>query len=217
MQSKFHSPSNASAQGEHEQIHGFSSAGLKTQRLAAQQQASAPFQEHQASTPSVSAPPAPRTAGLNLPNNRLALALIAIGGILLFGQMAPSGGAMAFGMVLLTLASCFLFFSFWKQLYGLLIPGCIIGGLGVGVAFASVTGGAAIFWGLALGFLAILLVGRRMFNKPHQWPIYPAIPLFAVGVMLALLQLPGILAGSLIWLPLLLIGIGLYLGFGGKK
>lgn len=215
MQSNFRGPTTA-AQGEHEQIyqHGFSSAGLKTQRLA-QQHTPASFQEHQAAPAPASSTSGATGAGAS--NNRLALALIGIGALLLFGAAAPGGGAMAAGMVLLTLASCFLFFSFWKQLYGLLIPGCIVGGLGLGVAFAPVTGGAAIFWGLALGFLAILLVGRRMFNKQSQWPVYPAIPLFAVGVMLALLQLPGILAGSLIWLPLLLIGLGLYLGWGSKK
>ena len=45
-----------------------------------------------------------------------------------------------------------------------------------------------------------------------NWPVFVAVPLFAVGVLVAVANLPALFAGSLIWLPLLLIGAGLYLG-----
>ena len=147
-------------------------------------------------------------------NNPIALALIGIGIFMLIGQLLPNSDDLIGGMVLLTIGSCFLFFALWKRIYGLLIPGCILGGLSVGVPFAEVTDGVSVLWGLALGFLAILFVGRSLFRVSSHWPVYPAIPLFAVGIIVALTNVPSFFIGGLIWLPLLLIGAGLYLGWG---
>jgi len=155
-----------------------------------------------------------RSAGTR--GNLAALALIAVGALMLLGRVVPGRGEVMGGMVLLTIASCFLFFALWKRLYGLLIPGCILAGLSLGITFATITGGVSVLWGLALGFLAILFVGRSLFNVRSQWPVYPAVPLFAVGVIAAIAQMPAFFAGGLIWLPLLLIGAGLYLGWGRR-
>jgi hypothetical protein len=173
------------------------SAGLQTQRLGASFQA---------------APALPARNANNLP----ALALIAVGLIMLFGRIAPVGVDIAPGMVLLTIASCFLFFSFWRRIYGLLIPGSILAGLSIGVPFANLTDGVSVVWGLAIGFLSIFLIGRSLFNVRLPWPIIPAVILFGVGTIIAVGNLPGLFAGGLIWLPLMLIVIGLYLGWGRK-
>jgi hypothetical protein len=146
-------------------------------------------------------------------NNLAALALIAVGVLMVLGRVVPDRGEFTGGMVLLTIASCFLFFAFWRRIYGLLIPGCILAGLSAGVTFASVTSGVSVLWGLALGFVALLFLGRVLFNVRSNWPIYPAVPLFAVGVIVAVSKLPWLFAGGLVWLPLLLIGAGLYLGW----
>jgi hypothetical protein len=177
-----------------------SSAGLPTQSLGA--------------GPIVSPPVVATAPGRN---NVAALALIAIGVVMLLGRFAPVRLELEGGMVLLTIASCFLFFSFWKRIYGLLIPGSILAGLSVGVTFADVTNGASVLWGLALGFLAILFLGRALFNQRSNWPIYPAVPLFAVGVIVLAANLPALFAGGLVWLPLLLVGAGLYLGWGRRS
>ncbi len=87
----------------------------------------------------------------------------------------------------------------------------------MGVTFADVTDGASVLWGLALGFLAILFLGRALFNQRSNWPIYPAVPLFAVGVIVLIANLPSLFAGGLVWLPLLLVGTGLYLGWGWRS
>lgn len=100
-------------------------------------------------------------------------------------------------------------------LYGLLIPGSILAGLSVGVAFADMTDGISVLWGLALGFVGILLLGRALFGKQSSWPAIPAVILFAVGGIVAAANLPGLFVGGLIWL-LLLIGAGLYLGWGRR-
>lgn len=157
--------------------------------------------------------PARRTAGHD---SLAALALVAVGALMLLARIVPGRIEFEGGMVLLTIASCFLFFAFWRRVYGLLIPGCILAGLSVGVTFADLTGGVSVLWGLALGFLAILFLGRSLFNIRGVWPIYPAVPLFAVGVIVAAANLPFFFAGGLIWLPLLLIGAGLYLGWGRR-
>src|SRR5262245_24531497 len=146
-------------------------------------------------------------------NNLLALALIAGGALMLFGYLPNSRLEIEGGLILLTIASCFLFFAFWKRIYGLLIPGSILAGLSVGVTFADITNGVSVLWGLALGFLAILFLGRALFNQQSNWPVFPAVPLFAVGVIVAVANLPAMFAGGVMWLPLLLIGAGLYLGW----
>lgn len=173
-----------------------SSAGLPTQNLAP--------------APQGAAVPALRGAGRN---NLAALALIALGTIMILGRFTPLHLEIEGGMVLLTIASCFLFFSFWKRIYGLLIPGSLLAGLSLGVTFADVTDGASVLWGLALGFLAILFLGRALFNQRSNWPVYPAVPLFAFGVIVLASNLPILFTGGLVWLPLLLIGLGLYLGW----
>ncbi len=194
-----------------------SSAGIKTYRLPLES-------EHAAQTPPAAHAAAaqgttntttttPRTSKRN---NALALFLVGLGTLLLIGRI-PAGGDVQGGLVVLTIASCFLFFSFWQRIYGLLIPGSILAGLSLGITFASLTSGASVMWGLALGFLAILFIGRMLFNKQSQWPVYVAVPLFALGIIVAASNLPGFFFGWLVWLPLLLIGAGIYLGWVKKN
>ncbi len=174
-----------------------SSAGLTTQQLS--------------NIPAASVAP---SAGRN---NVAALALIVVGVIMLLGRIAPLQLEFEGGMVLLTIASCFLFFSFWKRLYGLMIPGAILAGLSVGVTFADVTEGVSVLWGLALGFLSIFFLGRALFQQSSAWPVIPAVILFAVGTIVAATNLPGLFVGGLVWMPLLLVGAGLYLGWGRRN
>lgn len=155
-------------------------------------------------------------AAVSNQRNLLGMGLIALGAVMFMFQLFPGRDELIGGAILLTIASCFLFFSFWKHVYALLIPGSILAGLSIGVTFADVTNGASVLWGLALGFMAILFLGRSLFAQRNNWPIYPAIPLFAAGVIVAVASLPTFMLGGLIWLPLLLIGAGLYLGWGRR-
>lgn len=183
-----------------------SSAGRDTQRLA-------PQPSNTTSTPI-----------MHGRNNTAAIALVAVGVFMLLGRTLSGGGLFGIheldsskfigGMILFTIASCFLFFGFWRRIYGLLIPGCILAGLGIGVPLASLTHGTSVLWGLALGFFAIFALGRALFGMRTSWPMIPAVILFAVGLMTAIANLPTFFAAGLIWLPLLLIAAGLYLGWG---
>jgi len=182
------------------------SAGMATQNLG----------QLPTSYASPSAPQSTMTAPRPGKNNLPALALVGLGIVLLLGQMLRGQLEIEGGMVLFTIASCFLFFSFWKRIYGLLIPGCILAGLSVGVTFADLTNGVSVMWGLSLGFLSILLLGRSLFGVRNSWPIFPAIPLFGVGAIIAVANAPAFLGAGLIWLLLALIGAGLFLGWGRR-
>jgi hypothetical protein len=175
-----------------------SSAGVSTQQLSYSQSASA------------------AVSSASSRNNIGALALIGVGVFMLLARVAPLQLEFEGGMILLTIASCFLFFSFWKRVYGLMIPGAILAGLSVGVTFADVTDGVSVLWGLALGFLSIFFLGRALFKQSSAWPVIPAVILFAIGTIVAAANLPGLFIGGLVWMPLLLIGAGLYLGWGRR-
>ena len=181
-----------------------------TERARQAEQSSAGLTTQQLSNVPASAAPLPRR------NNLAALALIAVGVIMLLGRLRPMQFEFEGGMILLTIASCFLFFSFWKRIYGLMIPGAILAGLSVGVTFADVTDGVSVLGGLALGFLSIFFLGRALFNQSSAWPAIPAVILFAVGTIVAAANLPGLFVGGLVWMPLLLVGAGLYLGWGRR-
>lgn len=149
------------------------------------------------------------------PNNA-GLVLIGLGVVLLLSRLISVPVDFTGGMVLLTIGSVFYFFGLWKRIYGLIIPASILTGLSVGVTFADLTNGVSVLWGLALGFLAIHLLGQALFRMRSSWPTIPAAILFGVGLIVAVTSLPSFLAAGLVWVPLLLIGAGLYLGFMRK-
>jgi hypothetical protein len=180
-----------------------SSAGLHTQQLQAQ-----PYRNER--------------------NTQIAWVLLILGAFMLFARL--SGGlADGIGSVFLPLhlnieggvffsiiASVFLFFAFWKRIYGLLIPGSILGGFALGVTFADFLGGAPFFWGLSMGFFGLLCIGQLLFQVRHIWPAIPGVILLALGTLVAATQLPAILGSFALIVPALLIAAGLYLGWARK-
>jgi hypothetical protein len=148
--------------------------------------------------------------------NITGLALVAIGAMMLLMRLGSMSLEITGGMVLLTIASVFYFFGFWRHIYGLIIPASILAGLSVGVTFADLTDGVSVLWGLALGFLTIYVLGGAMFGQRSMWPVIPAVILFAVGIIVAVANLPAFFAASMAWVPLLLIGAGVYLGWSRR-
>lgn len=179
-----------------------SSAGRVTQHLSA------------SDVPIVSLRSTPEAPALaQRQTNTLGLVLIAVGVLFATAQLLSSAN-IAGGLFFLSIASGFLFFAFSRRIYGLLIPGCILAGFSFGITFAGLTNGVFFFWGLALGFFSLYLLGRALFRVDTPWPIYAAVPLFAMGAIVAAAQLPAFLASGLAIVPMLLIGAGLYLGWG---
>ncbi len=77
--------------------------------------------------------------------------------------------------ILLLLGGLFIAWYFYSNAYGLLIPGCLLFGMGLGSL------GSKYFWvstqnsqlGLGVGFIAIFLIDWLHSGKSHWWPLIP--------------------------------------------
>jgi hypothetical protein len=142
--------------------------------------------------------------------------LIAIGGLLLLGQLVgdiEQYVVLAIGLFLL------LLFAISRN-PGTLIGGGIVTGLGVGVLIAASTegeiAGAAVLFGLAVGFVAVWLIGTLMHVKGiTYWPLIPGVILAMVGAV--------VLAGTevaeqyqMLW-PIGLIVLGVIVLFAARQ
>jgi hypothetical protein len=133
--------------------------------------------------------------------------LIAIGAGLLLGQLFGDAGQfilLGIGIVLLLLFAV-------SRNPGTLIGGGIVTGLGTGVLVAANTtgdiAGAAVLFGLGLGFVGVWLVGVLLrIPETKVWPLIPGAILVVIGFV--------VLAGpeaadAFQWLwPVALIGAG---------
>jgi hypothetical protein len=133
--------------------------------------------------------------------------LIAIGVALLLGQLVGNTGQfilLGIGIVLLVLFAV-------SRNPGTLIGGGIVTGLGAGVLIAAQTdgdiAGAAVLFGLGLGFLGVWLVGALLHvAEARFWPVIPGAILVALGSFV-LAGSEGLKAFETLG-PLLLIGLG---------
>jgi hypothetical protein len=111
-------------------------------------------------------------------------------------------------IVLVALGSAFLAGYFYRRVYGLLIPGCILLGLGVG----GMTGGARFgveHWeeiGLGVGFVAIFLIDLAVRGQMNWWPLIPGLILIVGPVASAHVNFGRIVSYG--W-PLILVVAGL--------
>lgn len=133
--------------------------------------------------------------------------LIAIGAGLLLGQLVED----AEQFILLGIGLALLVLFAVSRNPGALIGGGIVTGLGAGVLVAANTegdiAGAAVMFGLGLGFIGVWLVGQLMRIKETTiWPLIPGAILVVLGFV--------VLAGSetaqafeLLW-PVALIAMG---------
>lgn len=123
-------------------------------------------------------------------------------------------------LVLPVLGVMFIVWGFLQRSGGLMIPGGILTGLGLGTlaqqtllvtADGEVRGGIVVL-GLALGFLAIMPLSQLAEGRFHWWPSIPGGILLVVA--LALLAGPGgvgvLQTLGMLW-PVALIAVGAYL------
>jgi len=111
------------------------------------------------------------------------LILIALGlGLYLIDRVEGIGEEA----VLLIIGTVFLIAYFVRKNYGLLIPGCILLGLGIGnVGEGSLVGfGEPQMLGLGMGFIAIYVIARLNEGKSQWWPLIP-------GGVLVVMAIPG--------------------------
>jgi hypothetical protein len=132
--------------------------------------------------------------------------LVAIGLFLFAAQVVPDIGRL----IPLILGTILLGMFAVRREFGLLVAGCIIGGVGVGVALQGVVSGAeaggVLVTSIGLGFIAIYAISLLLgLPEAHWWPLIPGGIMAFMGAML----LSGGLADDVLrWWPLVLVAIG---------
>jgi hypothetical protein len=145
--------------------------------------------------------------------------LVVIGVALLALELAKGFGEW---IVLILIGGAFLTAYFLRRSYGLLIPGCILVGLGLGAIGTNTMPGVGDFTqiGLGVGFIAIYVIDRVYRSpKTHWWPLIPGGILLVTGLGALSGDLGRVLRDG--W-PLLLVLAGLILigaafGLFGRK
>ncbi len=134
------------------------------------------------------------------------LVLIALGLAFLLMQYFEFGP----GLILLLLGLVFLVGYALSRGYGLLIPGCILAGLGVGLLFgrAPLREDVTVLLGLGVGFIAIFVVQLIVNGRSHWWPLVPGGLLVLAGVAESIPQAQLLVERG--W-PVLLILVGLFI------
>jgi hypothetical protein len=132
------------------------------------------------------------------------LILIALGIAFLLMQFFEFGP----GLLLLLLGLAFLIFYALTRTYGILIPGCILAGIGVGLMFdrPPLSTEVTVPLGLGLGFIAIYVVHLILMRASHWWPLVPGVILVLVGIAEGLPQARVLVDKG--W-PLILVLVGL--------
>lgn len=131
-------------------------------------------------------------------------------------------GQLGSSVILFGVGMVFLVAYFFTRIYGFLIPGCILVGLGLGQVAAqggmlSVSGLSGI--GLGIGFLAIFVIDWIYGGNMRWWPLIPGGIIVIVGIASANENLQSLLVRG--W-PLILVAIGLLIlagafGLTGRK
>lgn len=143
----------------------------------------------------------------------LAIGLMALGGQFIRGELL--------GMIFLpALSAIFIVAGLVTRNAGTIIPGGILGGIGLGaylvqVPFAGVgeqAQGGVFLLAFAAGWAAITVLTLLIGKGVHLWPLVPAAVLALVG---SALLMGGTALTVLTWVgrgwPIVLIGLGLYM------
>ncbi|MYC08852.1 MAG: hypothetical protein F4X59_01845 [Holophagales bacterium] len=164
--------------------------------------------------PPESPEPPPEDAGPGLAGQIAAgLALIVLGGVLLFLERLDSG---AHGYLLFILiGGVFVAGYLYKRAFGLLIPGALLLGIGGGLVFEDLHSGPFVdgdnvALGLGLGFI-LIYVASLLYERQNRW--WPLIP----GGLLVIASLP-----EFVWVddvldfwPVAVMAVGVLLLFRG--
>ncbi|MFO7778997.1 MAG: hypothetical protein R6V28_11640 [Nitriliruptoraceae bacterium] len=105
-------------------------------------------------------------------NRVLGLLLIGLGGILLLAVTTDIGGEVVVGFAGLAFLGAYA----TQRTYGLLIPGGILTGLGVGLLLETAgVGGEVAAFGLGAGFVAIAVIDQLVTpgRSAWWWPLIP--------------------------------------------
>ncbi len=135
--------------------------------------------------------------------------LIVLGVAFLLAQYLDIGP----GVFLTLLAFVFLIPYAFTRSYGLLIPGCILAGIGLGLAFEGALGrpDVTVSVGMGLSFIAIFVVQLVVTGTSHWWPLIPGGIFVLVGLAETMPEAQQVLERG--WpVILIVIGLGIFLG-----
>lgn len=132
------------------------------------------------------------------------LILIVLGVAFLLAQYFDFGPPLFLTLLGFVLLIPYIF----TRSYGLLVPGCILTGIGVGLLFDRPPLGTAIAVpiGLGLGFIAIFAIHSTVARQSHWWPLIPGGVLVLGGIAEGTPQAQVLIEKG--W-PLILVLIGL--------
>ena len=111
---------------------------------------------------------------------------------------------------MLLLGGLFIAAYFYKDSYGLLIPGCIIFGLGLSTSQFAFARNYSQFntIGLGIGFIGIFVIDLLNKGKTHWWPLIPGSILTLIGLSSSPFNLWRFV--NVGW-PVILIALGLWI------
>ena len=159
-------------------------------------------------------PPAPAPGPTLAGQVAAGLALVVLGGVLLALERQDGSPDHLF---LILVGGVFAAGYFYKKAFGLLIPGGILMGLGLGLAYddlysdSFVHGESAVF-GIGVGFLLIYVVSL-LYERVHRW--WPLIP----GGILIIASFPdwALKDQILDYWPVAVMAVGLFLLLRGVR
>lgn len=160
------------------------------------------------------APQTERPAGLGDRNGRLiAGASLVIVGLGLFALEAVDGAGDA--AILLAIGAVFMALYFMRRVYGLLVAGSIVLGVGLGQLLERVTdlSGDVNVIGIGTGFVGIYVIDRLTTTSAHWWPLIPGGILLIIGIS----SVAGASADLVFPALLVVAGIALVVGAGRRK
>lgn len=143
------------------------------------------------------------------PQRVLGIVFVALGAMLVIVLTTDIGAESIVAVV----GGGFLAAYLATRAYGLLIPGGILTGLGIGIILASAgMHGSVVVLGLGSGFLAITVVDLLLGDSRDGWwwPLIPGAILVTVGGS----EIAGVRHVAQYLLPAVFIGIGIVLLFG---
>jgi hypothetical protein len=131
--------------------------------------------------------------------------LILLGVVLLASQLIDGFGEVAWTFII---GGLFVAGYFYRRAYGLLIPGCLLLGIGIGNLgeVSSFDFGEFDSVGLGLGFVAIFAIDYLYRGHSSWWPLIPGTILVVTGLAAGNQTARDVLAAG--W-PVVVILIGL--------
>lgn len=110
-----------------------------------------------------------------------AIVLLTVAGLALLAPHIPWSWR---GGILLPMGVAFLVWAALVRSPGLMVPGGVLCGLGVGLGLMPEFGPAALLFGMAGGFLLIAALNRLLLGRAcGWWPLWPAAGLAFSGLM----------------------------------